>query len=175
MDEFEKVEKLRQRADVTYEEAKEALKQTDGDLLDAMIWLEGQGKVSSEEQSTRSTTYEEQKDYVDVRKTVNEEKRKSDRTFGQKIKYLCHLIWIKCKDNKFVVERKDNRIVTVPVWILILALIISFWTVGIVLIIGLFFDCRYEITGPDDLSIVNSTFDKAGEVVDKVKEEYDKL
>ena len=57
MDEFEKVEKLRQRVDVTYEEAKEALKQADGDLLDAVIWLENQGKTVKTEQTTRSTSY----------------------------------------------------------------------------------------------------------------------
>lgn len=175
MDEFEKVEKLRQRVDVTYEEAKEALGQSDGDLLDAVIWLEKQGKAVKSGQTTRSTNYDDQTDYVSVQETVEEENRKSERTLGQKIKYLFHLIWIKCKNNKFVVERAGNRIVTLPVWILILALIISFWTVGIVLIIGLFFDCRYAIVGPDDLGFVNETLDKAGEVVDKVKDEFEKL
>ena len=175
MDEFEKVEKLRQRANVSYEEAKEALDQSNGDLLDAMIILEGQGKISSDEKSSRSTTYEEQTNYVDVRDAVENEDKKSDRTLGQKIKYLCHLIWVKVRDNKFLVERKGERIVAIPVWVLLLALIFSFWTVGIVLIVGLFFDCRYEIVGPDDLSVVNSALDKAGDVVEKVKDEVDKL
>ena len=175
MDEFEKVEKLRQRVDVTYEEAKEALKQSDGDLLDAVIWLENQGKTVKTEQTTRSTSYEDQTDYVSVQDTVEKEDAKSERTLGQKIKYLCHLIWIKCRENRFVVERKGDRIVTLPVWILILALIVSFWTVGIVLVVGLFFDCRYEIVGPDDLTFVNQTLDKAGDVVDKVKDEMEKL
>ena len=126
-------------------------------------------------QTTCSTSYEEQKNYVSVQDTVEKEEKQSERTVGQKIKYLFHLIWIKCKNNKFVVERAGNRIVTLPVWILILALIISFWTVGIVLVIGLFFDCRYAIVGPDDLGFVNETLDKAGEVVDKVKDEFEKL
>ena len=178
MDDFEKVEKLRQKANVSYEEAKEALDKSQGDLLDAMIYLEGQGKVSSEEQTSRSTTYEGQTDLVDVRDTVEKEDRKnkkSERTLGQKIKHLCHLIWIKMKDNKFLVERRGEKIVTIPVWVLILALFVSFWTVGVVLIVGLFFECRYEIAGPDDLRIVNDAFDKAGDVVDKVKDEVDKL
>ena len=42
MTEFEKVEKLRERANVSYEEAKEALLASEGDLLDAMIYLEKQ-------------------------------------------------------------------------------------------------------------------------------------
>ncbi len=178
MEEFEKVEKLRQRANISYEEAKEALDKSEGDLLDAMIYLEGQGKISADEQTSRSTTYEGQTDLVNVRDTVEKEDRKnkrSERTLGQKLKHLCHLIWIKLKDNKFLVERRGETIVTLPVWVLILALFVSFWTVGVILIIGLFFECRYEIAGPDDLSMVNTAFDKAGDVVDKVKDEVDKL
>ena len=45
MDNFEKVEKLRQHANVSYEEAKEALERSDWDILDAMIYLEKTGKV----------------------------------------------------------------------------------------------------------------------------------
>ena len=44
MDEMEKVEKLRARADVTADEARNALKACDGDLLDAMVFLEKIGK-----------------------------------------------------------------------------------------------------------------------------------
>ena len=43
MEMIEKVERLREKADVTYEEAKAALEQSDGDLLDAMVLLERQG------------------------------------------------------------------------------------------------------------------------------------
>ena len=40
MEQLEKVEKLRQRANVSYEEAKEALEASDWDLLDAMVYLD---------------------------------------------------------------------------------------------------------------------------------------
>ena len=46
MDQFEKVEKLRERADVSYEEAKEALENSNWDILDAMIYLEQNGKTN---------------------------------------------------------------------------------------------------------------------------------
>ena len=47
MDTFEKVEKLREKANVTFEEAKAALDEANGDLLDAMILLEKQGKAET--------------------------------------------------------------------------------------------------------------------------------
>ena len=49
MEEFEKVEKLRQRANISYEEAKNVLEQADGDLLDAMVILERQSKIKKPE------------------------------------------------------------------------------------------------------------------------------
>ena len=45
MNELEKAEKLRKRADVSLEEAVEALKVCDGDLLDAMVYLEKKGTL----------------------------------------------------------------------------------------------------------------------------------
>ena len=42
---LEQVELLRSKADVTYEEARQALEATGGDLLDAVVLLEIQGKV----------------------------------------------------------------------------------------------------------------------------------
>ena len=44
MDKLEKIERLRERAQVSYDEAREAYEQADGDLLDALILLEKQGK-----------------------------------------------------------------------------------------------------------------------------------
>ena len=42
---MELIEKLRERADVSYEEAKEILEQTGDDLLEAIVILERQGKL----------------------------------------------------------------------------------------------------------------------------------
>ena len=46
MDHYEMVENLRTKANVTYEEAKAALEASDWNMLDALVLLEGEGKVS---------------------------------------------------------------------------------------------------------------------------------
>ena len=46
MEFLEKVEKLRAKANISYEEAKSILTETDGDLLEAMILLEKQGRIT---------------------------------------------------------------------------------------------------------------------------------
>lgn len=55
---LEQVELLRSKADVTYEESRQALEATGGDLLDAIVLLEIQGKVRPPKvaASTRSET-----------------------------------------------------------------------------------------------------------------------
>ena len=55
MTNFEMVETLREKANVTYEEARDALEAANWDLLDAMLLLEKEGKVpeSSASFSTR--------------------------------------------------------------------------------------------------------------------------
>ena len=46
MERFEMIEKLRERADISYEEARDVMEQANGDLLEALVLLEKQGKLS---------------------------------------------------------------------------------------------------------------------------------
>ena len=39
------IEKLKDKANISYEDAKEALENSDWDILDAMIYLEKKGKI----------------------------------------------------------------------------------------------------------------------------------
>ena len=76
MEMLEKVERLREKANISYEEAKAILEQTNGDLLDAIVLLEQQGKAKTAGQGgTYSTSYEEQTEYVRVQDKVEEQKQ----------------------------------------------------------------------------------------------------
>ena len=57
MDKLEKVEKLRERANVSYEDARTALEENGWDLLDAMVALEKSGKTDAPAQEQYSTSY----------------------------------------------------------------------------------------------------------------------
>lgn len=175
MDELEKVEKLRQRADVTYEEAKEALETCGWDLLDAMVYLERQGKVKEPEQSVHSTSYEEQTRYASVKEKVDEQEKSSERNFFAKLGHLVEILCQKCRDNYFCVKRREELIFKVPVWVFVLLVIILWQLVLPVMIIALFFDVHYAFCGKDDLAGVNRVMEKASKMADKVKDEFDKL
>ena len=47
MTEYEKVEKLCEKANISYEEAKAALEAADWDLLEALVLLEKEGRIEN--------------------------------------------------------------------------------------------------------------------------------
>ncbi len=54
MDHIEMVENLRQKANVSYSEAKESLEKANWDMLEAMILLENDGKIEKGTSSSSS-------------------------------------------------------------------------------------------------------------------------
>ena len=170
MDNLEKVEKLREKANVSYEEARMALEQNNWDLLDAIVSLEKQGKTKSPEQTVYSTSYEDQKEYVSVKETIKEEKQKKERTGG--IKELVHRFVNVCKDNSFIVSHKGESIIQVPVFVLVLLLLFFWHTLVPVMIIALFFHIRYSFAGKDEMKGMNDFMTSAGNAADQFKEGF---
>ena len=75
MDNFEKIEKLVEKTGVSYKEAKRVLEEANGDILDAMIILEQEGKAKAPKNSSYSTQYYEQSQYVSVPQQVDNLRR----------------------------------------------------------------------------------------------------
>ncbi|MCR5591805.1 MAG: DUF4342 domain-containing protein [Lachnospiraceae bacterium] len=169
MDTFEKVEKLREKANVTFEEAKAALDEANGDLLDAMILLEKQGKAESHKESFSTKEAGTDVLVVDQPETKNEKKR--GNAFTDKLKVL----WHKSCENNFVVERNEETIVNIPIWVFIIVLVLTWHVTLIAMIVALFFGCRYSFRGASEMKFANDVCDKVHEAADKVKEEYNKL
>lgn len=170
MERLEKVEKLRQRANVSYEEAKEALDACNDDLLDAMVYLEKQGKTKGPEQSTYSTSYEEQEQFTSVEETVKSQ-GKSKKIFDTIRKGIRAFI-DKCRGNFFYIKKGDEVKFKIPV-ILFILLMLGFWKILIpLLIVMLFFGCRYSFGGKDDMKEANDIMNKASDLAEQVKKEF---
>src|SRR5699024_11972032 len=110
MEQLEKVEKLRERADVSYEEAKEALEACDWDLLDAMVWLEKRGKVKGPSKESFTTSYEEQDQYVSVKDKVQEQEESESDSFFKKLGHFCKILFQKSMDNSFRSEEHTSEL-----------------------------------------------------------------
>ncbi len=172
MDIMEKVEQLRARANISYEEAKAVLDETGGDLLDAAILLEKRGKIKKPE--TELTAWDE--------KSAGEEKTASQDSFtketgyakeeSKKVKNTFRKIINVLKNNSFNISRKGEDLFVMPAWAFVLILVFFWHTVLPVMIIALFFDVRYAFTGKDDLSEANRFMDKVGSMADEMSSEF---
>ena len=163
MDKLEKVEKLRAKTGVSYEDAKNALEACDYDLLDAIIYLEKLDKVKAPEVES-FTTGEEQKtstEFEQAQQTYTNDCNKV--TFGQMM------------DRFFkwcgrILKKSVDSMINVPVLVLVIALILAFWVVLPLLVVGLFCECRYHFEGIGDINVnLNSACDKMADSVDNLK------
>jgi len=179
MTELEKVEKLREKANVTFAEAKQALDNSSGDILDALIYLENQGKVTvpagggffSGADSTVQT---------ELPSSPAGSGDKSDGGSGEEFADLmkkfgafCLKMFNKGINNHLEATKGDQHLFSCPVLIVILLTIFFFWVTIPLFIISLFCDFRYRFTGADlGKESVNSAMDSAHNVVDDVKKSF---
>ena len=69
MDDFSIVEKLKNKTNISYEEAKEALEKSNWDILDAMVFLEKEKKIEPPSVSvyfTNNSNISEEKRYYRI-------------------------------------------------------------------------------------------------------------
>ena len=172
MVEFEKVEKLVQKTNVSYEDAKIALEAANGDMLDAIISLEKQGKVNGPQQTTY-TTGPEATLYRDVPAAVAQTNNKSEgKNFFKDLGAAIKRGFQYTVDNSVRVIKKDQEIIKLPLWLTIIMLLAAWELIIIVVIVSLFFDCRYTLVGKDDTDQVNKVMNQATDFAGKVKDSW---
>ena len=173
MDDFEKVELLKGKANVSYEDARDALKASGGDILEAMIYLENLGKTAEPEHASFSTSYEEQDDYEKVEETVYRQQEKARQSQGS-VKRFLKKAWRFLVDNSFCVARKGETVFKLPILVLAVAFLVNWKLLLAVLVVALFFSCRYTLEGKADLENANDLMGKASDVADQIKKEFTK-
>lgn len=169
---IEQVERLREKTGVSYQDARDALEKTDGDILDAVIFLEREGKLSPPEGGGRARV--EPKPKADEEEPRPKSKKAESHTFGEaadKFLSFCGKIIHAGSVNSFVVTKKDNNVLDIPVTLLVLLLILPTSPFVIAaLIIGLFCDYRYSFRGPNlGKKNVNDAIGSVANTVDEIK------
>ncbi|NLM25543.1 MAG: DUF4342 domain-containing protein [Firmicutes bacterium] len=143
MNKLEQIEKLREKANVTYDEAKQAYEAADGDLLEALIILERQGKVappagggyhSSEKVNTDD--YQE-----DERQATGWDNFVETL---EKIGKFCVDIIDKGNKSKIEVIHNDDSKVKIPVTVIVLLFLFLPHVTVPAAVISLFFGFRYR-------------------------------
>ena len=171
MDNLEKVEKLRERANVTYGEAKAALEENNWDLLDAMVALEKAGKTDGPRQEQYSTSYDQQEEYIPVIQKVQEQEERQPRpgkTIGGAIRNFLRI----CRDNSFCINHHDTNLVRLPLIAAVVILLFT-WKAAIpIMLVALLFGVRYSFEGKDDLKEANAFMESAGNAAESLKEGF---
>ena len=170
---LEQVEALRARAEVSYEEARAALEDSGGDLLDALISLERAGKLRPD--GARGA-------FFTTRPGGGDAPPPPPAGFGTKLKELLLAaadLLRHCTVNQFEVWRGGERMTSLPVLILILLVVLAYWISLPLLVIGLLFGCRYRFSGPDlDRNkvgeVANQVSDSVRDAVGQVREQFKK-
>ena len=170
MERYEMAELLSKKANVTLEEAREALAENEWDMLDAMVALERKYRRTDDTVRVDGAAGE-----AGAPQPVST-KKKDEGHMGFKAgmrelwRMICRLFRITL-DNDFCVRRFDREILSVPVLVLIVLIIFCFWIILPVLLIGLFFGCRYRFEGHElGKPVVNKAMDKLGDVAEDIKE-----
>lgn len=171
---LDQVEKLRERANVSYDEAKAALDAANGDLLEALIYLEKHGKVRPPEGNGYYSSSAAGADSGREPGSRSPDRGQSGgESFGALLRRFgrfCLKVLRKGNENTFEV-RKDGEVkASFPVTVLVLLLIFTFWVTLPLLIIGLFFGLRYRFQGPDlGGEKVNGAMDSVANATDDFK------
>ena len=160
MDQMEKIETLREKTGCSYTEARAALEQCNGDLLDALCYLESHGKslVAGAYSSTAQEPPPEE---------PRQEQPQDDGAFAKG----CKAFWDgivalirRGNRNHFVMTDKGGRqTLSMPVTLFVVPL----------MVVALFFGCRFSFAGPElGRADINSAMGKATDFAEDIKKEF---
>ena len=144
---IEQIDLLRKRANVGYKEAKEALEKCNGDIVEALSYLEEQNKIKPEKEPLGSSN------------------------FMGKIKRLI----IKANKIRLVISKDKKTLLNIPSTLAAIFVIFAMPAAVVSIIIALVTGCKIRFRKEDgeDLNI-NSKIDKVSNVVIDVKDKITK-
>jgi hypothetical protein len=182
--ELEKADKLREKANVSYTEAKEALANTGGDLLDALIYLEKQGKSVSPVgggyySGSGAHKSSQQSGYGSESATGSTSSGRgcgSGESFSDLLKRFgrfCMKVLDKGMANHLDAIKNDELMFSCPALAAAVLVLFFFWVTVPLFVISLFLGFRYQFRGPDlGRDSVNRVMEGASDVADEVRKSF---
>jgi len=160
---LEKVDSLRERANVSYAEAKEALENSGGNMIDAIIALEGDDKTVYDRVKREKARETEQER---MRQRKEKYKANADDFVDSSKKVLDSM------NETRVVMYNDNRVVLdISLTITLIAAVFAFPVAVAIVIVGLLMGNRFKVVKKDSsVDAVNSVLDKAAKMSQSVSE-----
>lgn len=175
MEDYKLVDKLKDKANISFEEAKYALEQTNWDILDAFVYLEQIGKIKKPSMSIFYTN-EYKENYKKSEIINNKEKKnnynneKKSNSVGGIFETICRIIDA-CNNIFFEIKKENISLLRVPVTVIILLFIFTFWMFIPLFIISLFFDIEFSLSGNwREINKINKVLKIMSVNIKKIKE-----
>ena len=158
MEEFEKVEQLVKVTGVSFEDASNAIRACDGNIVDAMVYLEKLGKINKNAKQSTTSSAEEK-----CKKAIEDVKVPA----GKFVNYMTK--------NKLSVKKGDETVATVPVGA---AAVLGCMAAPVAVpaaFLSMMFGYEYSLSGEANNDGANKVVDKVEAAAVKVKEECEKI
>jgi len=138
---LEQIDLLMERANVSYTDAKEALEHANGDIVDALLYLEQNNKMNTKKNDFSKST-------SSSHSTTSAYKEKATSFIKQ------------LHATSFQMKKGDRTFIDVPATIASLALIICMPFSFLVLLVAIICGIKINVIGQNDVANkINSTFD----------------
>jgi hypothetical protein len=119
--ELKKIDILKERANVTYEEARQALEACDGNLVEALIKLEKEDRIKPQasrkqerKEKQERPRRESRHEYHEERFERRERRREEMRDAGEKL-----------SKHRFVLHKGDQVFLDLPTWVALLVILFT--------------------------------------------------
>lgn len=179
MDKLQLVDKLRNKTNITYEEAKSALERNDWDILEAVLYLENSGRVKRPSVSIFYTNeykeeHKEEQSELNLNKVKEDNHYKDNNRFAGVFEAVCKAIDT-CNNIFIEIKGKNNFFFKIPLTVLIVLFIFAFWIIIPLIIVGLFFEIEFSVSAKKvNTDKVNKVLIEISKNVQLVKEKFKK-
>ncbi len=160
---MEQIDELRKRKDVSYEEAKEALEYCNGDILEAIIYIERKGSTYSEDKGQEGRS--------NFSEGNNEASNKDcfSESVGNLINWI-KKVFRKGNRNHLVIEKNQSVVLKLSLTIMVLITVLVPYIAIPLLIIALFTGHKFVFQGEDiEKTKVNETMEKMSKTAEDIK------
>ncbi|MEG1009908.1 MAG: ubiquitin [Clostridia bacterium] len=179
MEKVKLVDTLRDKTNISYEEAKRVLENNNWDILDAMLYLEEHGRVKKPSISIFYTneykeSYINQKEVVNIKEERDNNNSKSRNNFDGIFEAICKAIDT-CNNIFVEIRRRGRVLLKLQLTVLILLLFFAFWIIIPLMTVGLFFDIEFLVLAKSvNTDKVNKVFSEISKNVQNIKEKFKK-
>lgn len=169
MDRMDMAQRLKDKAQCTYEEAREALEANEWDLLDAITYLERQGKVHST--STEPKQEEPKMEQQHTQKQQQSAGEKGKSVFSGFVNWLSGLIE-KGNQNYLVIRKGQAEPFTIPLTIAVLLALMFNGLTFLVIVISLLLGFRYSFLSQKEVQQIKQDIRDADQAAEQINNHH---